>query len=301
MKRAVIDLGTNTFNVLVADVSAGGFTVLHTSKQGVALGMGGINEGIIAPAAMKRALKAFSDFMQVCVKHQVFAVHAIGTSALRDARNGHELVAKVRELYGVQIQIVDGLTEAKLIYEGVRWLYHFERPSVIMDIGGGSTEFIQAYNDTIQHFCSLDIGVSRAIQKFPLRDPLSTDDQAELISWFESKAEPMKEFDRCKVMVGASGSFETFYEMETQQTFPKESKMVPLDMNRLMNSLDWLIQSTYVQRQKHPFIIPIRTTMAHVAALKVKWAIEKFGIEELCISPYSLKEGALRLSNYTRL
>lgn len=124
--------------------------------------------------------------MQICVKYQVFVVYVIGILVLWDVSNGVELVNKIKEFYGVQIQIVDGLMEVKFIYEGVCWFYYFEKFVFIMDIGGGSMEFIQVYNDRIEYFCSFNIGVLWVIQKFFLCDLLLFNDQVELMDWFES-------------------------------------------------------------------------------------------------------------------
>jgi exopolyphosphatase / guanosine-5'-triphosphate,3'-diphosphate pyrophosphatase len=294
MRIAVIDLGTNTFNVIVADVGESGFEVLHSTKEGVSLGMGGINEGIIARDAMERAFRAFKRFMDICVKYQVFSVRAIGTSALRDARNGHELLDKVRNSYGVEIEVIDGLREAKLIYDGVRWGYNFSEPSLIMDIGGGSTEFIRGSGDEPLQSCSLNIGVSRAVQMFDLSDPYSEDNKTEILGWFEKNSGDLDDFLPCTRLVGASGSFETFYEMITRSSFKKVGKAVSITRRQLDPVLDWLIGSTQEQRDKHRHIIPIRRKMAPIAALKTKWVLDKFGIEEIVVSPYALKEGVLR-------
>ncbi|WP_343631848.1 hypothetical protein [Fluviicola sp.] len=294
MRVAVIDLGTNTFNLLIADVHSAGFDIVHSSKEGVALGMGGINEGLISPEAMERAARAFEKFKGICDQFQVETVTGIGTSAVRDASNKDEFIREITKGFDVNIEIVDGLEEAKLIYQGVSWSYQFDKSSLIMDIGGGSTEFIRIEKEKELEFISANIGVSRAVQLFPLEDPLSRENRQELISWFEANSKELKSFDPCEVLVGASGSFETFYEMVYEQEFPKSLVNIRISRGELMDTLDWIISSTSEERENHPFIIPIRRRMAPVAALKTKWIIEKFGIKEVVISPYSLKEGVLR-------
>jgi exopolyphosphatase / guanosine-5'-triphosphate,3'-diphosphate pyrophosphatase len=294
MRVAVIDLGTNTFNLLVADVRESDFTIIHNSKEGVALGMGGINQRKIAAAAMERALHAFELFISICKLHTVNQIRAIGTSALRDAKNADELVNAVRERFGIEIEIIDGLREAQLIYDGVRWSYDFEAPSLIMDIGGGSTEFIRGYEGEELQFCSLDIGVSRAVQLFDLNDPMTAGNQRELMQWFEQKSEALLDFNACTTLVGSSGSFETFYEMVHEEPFPAGIEPIRLNRGELEETLDWIINSTFDQRERHPYIIPIRRKMAPLAALKTKWILEKFDIRKVVISPCSLKEGVLR-------
>jgi len=294
MRIAVIDLGTNTFNLLIADAGRSGFRVVHNSKEGVALGMGGINEQRIAPEAIKRAMNAFEKFAGICIRYDVHHIRAIGTSALRDASNASELVDEVYRQYGVSIEIIGGLQEAQLIYDGVRWSYDFAEPSLIMDIGGGSTEFIRGHQDEELQFCSLDIGVSRAVQLFELSDPISYEDEENLLRWFEESAGPLDDFKPCTTLVGASGSFETFYEMINETPFPEGIMPIWLERAELDKTLDWIINSTFEERERHPYIIPIRRRMAPIAALKTKWILNRFDIKEVVISPCSLKEGTLR-------
>ncbi|TSJ42005.1 hypothetical protein [Fluviicola chungangensis] len=294
MRVAVIDLGTNTFNLLVADLNPAGFDIVHNSKEGVALGMGGINEGFISDEAMERAFRAFEKFTGICEDLQVDAIAGIGTSAVRDAGNRNEFIREIKKRFDIDIEIVDGLEEAKLIYQGVSWSYQFDQTSLIMDIGGGSTEFIRIEEGKELEFISANIGVSRAIQLFSLKDPLSEEDQVELINWFEENAQELNAFDSCEVLVGSSGSFETFYEMVHEKEFPTSLDNIRLSRKEIVTTLNWIIESTFEQRENHPFIIPIRRKMAPIAALKTKWIIEKFGIREIVISPCSLKEGVLR-------
>ncbi len=294
MRVAVIDLGTNTFNLLVADVHSAGFDVVHNSKEGVALGMGGINQGVISPAAKERAFHAFEKFKGICDQLQVKTIIGIGTSAVRDAENKDEFIQEIKTRFDIDIEIVDGLEEARLIYQGVSWSYQFDKTSLIMDIGGGSTEFIRIEAGKELEFISANIGVSRAVQLFPLENPLTKENQDQLIKWFEENSKELKDFASCEVLVGASGSFETFYEMVHEEAFPQRLENIRVSRTELMGTLDWIIESTFEERENHPFIIPIRRKMAPVAALKTKWIIEKFGIKEVVISPCSLKEGVLR-------
>lgn len=294
MRKAVIDLGTNTFNLLIADVYDDHFTVVHSSKEGVALGMGGINERVIAPDAFERAVTTIGHFMELCLKYGAAEVKAIGTSAVRDASNSGELIAAVQKCYGIVIEVVDGMREAELIYNGVNWSCDFSEPSLIMDIGGGSTEFIRGHAQHPLQFCSLDIGVSRAVQLFDLSDPISSQDRQQLIEWFESKSTVLNTFDHCTTFVGASGTFETFYEMVHEMPFPQSMQPIRLHCDELKEILEWIIASTFAERERHPYIIPIRRRMAPVSALMTQWILEKFGIREVLISPFSLKEGALK-------
>lgn len=294
MRIAVIDLGTNTFNLLIAEVNATDYVTLYATKIGVALGRGGINDQCITEDAIERAIEALDEYTKKAKEYKVEKIKAIGTSAIRDAVNAHELVNAIYERFELRVEVIDGMLEANYIHAGVSWTYQPKGSAIIMDIGGGSTEFIRCTNSGLKQACSLNIGVSRAIQLFELSDPLTTGDKLKLISWFETFAAPLADFENCSTLIGASGSFETFYEMMHQCAFPETHNAVEIDMQSFMDELNWLIDSTLEEREKHPYIIPIRRKMAPVAALKTKWIIDKFQLQKVVISPCSLKEGVLR-------
>ena len=294
MRTAVIDLGTNTFNLLIADVMDSKFTVIHSEKEGVALGMGGINSNIISPEAFDRGIRALRHYNFMCIHHKAEVINAFGTSALRDATNSDLFIKQIKEELGISVNIISGEKEADLIYKGVLWSYDFRNPGVIMDIGGGSTEFIFANKEGITDLVSLNIGVSRIFQELKLSDPLTEQDILSIVNWLDDKADGFFDDKQEELLVGASGSFETFYELIYNQPFPDKLKCSEIPMKTLNNMIDWVIFSTQEDRDTNEFIIPIRKKMAPIAAVKTKWVIEKLGISRTLISRCSLKEGALR-------
>ena len=294
MRTAVIDLGTNTFNLLIADVMNSKFTVIHSEKEGVALGMGGINSNIISSEAFERGIRALRHFNFMCIHHKVEVINAFGTSALRGATNSDLFIKQIKDELGISVNIISGEKEADLIYKGVLWSYDFRNPGVIMDIGGGSTEFIFANKQGISDLVSLNIGVSRIFQELKLSDPLTEKDILSITNWLDNKADGFFDGKQEELLIGASGSFETFYELIYNQPFPDKLKCSEIPMKTLNNMIDWVIFSTQEDRDSNEFIIPIRKKMAPIAAVKTKWVIEKLGISKTMISRCSLKEGALR-------
>ncbi|MES2589041.1 MAG: exopolyphosphatase [Bacteroidota bacterium] len=293
-KVAVIDLGTNTFNLLIAEVSENDFKVLHSEKDGVALGMGGINRQFIAKDAFERGIDTIKKFKKICEKKKVERIRAIGTSALRDATNSKEFLQAVFEETGIKIEIISGNQEADLIYKGVSWTYDFDKTSVIMDIGGGSTEFIFADKTGILDKKSFNIGVSRIFQEFSFQDPYSTINRQEIEAFLNHQIGDFFDNRSCDILIGASGSFETFYEMIHNESFKEHKKSLLFPYNDFHSILDWVINSTHQERDEHPYIIPIRRKMAPIAAIKTKWVIEKLGITTNFVTPCSLKEGVLK-------
>jgi exopolyphosphatase/guanosine-5'-triphosphate,3'-diphosphate pyrophosphatase len=291
MRRAVIDLGTNTFNLLIADTQ--GRQILFQTKEGVALGMGGINEKRISYDAMARAFEALRKFKTHCVHWQVNEICAIGTSALRDATNSHELLEKVKSELQITIEIISGLKEAKLIYKGVRLTHDFVKPALIMDIGGGSTEFIAADHEGPFVAHSFDIGVSRLFQLFKFEDPMSLNDIEKVETYLEKRCAPFFKQHLPTVLIGSSGSFETFYELMEESIFDSKSHAIEVDCNRFAHMLEHIIASTQAERDQNPHIIAIRKKMAPLAAIKTRWVLRQANIQQIYISPYSLKEGVL--------
>lgn len=293
MRKAVIDLGTNTFNLLIADVEGHSFKIVHSEKEGVALGMGGINKNFLAPEAYKRGINTLTHFKQVCSDHQVNEIRGIGTSALRDASNSADFINEVKKYLDIDIEIISGDREAELIYKGVKWTHPFKDPAVIMDIGGGSTEFIFADENGINDLISLNIGVSRIYQQFTFSDPLSPSDIENIERYLEQKACGFFSEKQEHILIGASGSFETFYELIHNERFPSELDAIELSFDFLMECLEEIIASTLEERDANDWIIPIRKRMAPIAAVKTRWVINQLDIKRVFISPCSLKEGAL--------
>jgi exopolyphosphatase/guanosine-5'-triphosphate,3'-diphosphate pyrophosphatase len=291
---AVIDLGTNTFNLLIAKISEKDFDVLHSEKSGVALGMGGINSNFIAKEAFDRGVACMKSFKEVCNQFSVEEIKAIGTSALRDATNNSDFLKQVKLQTGIEIEIVSGDREAELIYQGVSWFYEFNEKAVIMDIGGGSTEFIFADRSGILLKKSFNIGVSRIYQEFEFLDPYSPSDIENIEQFLEREVGDFFENQDCKILIGASGSFETFYEMIHQEKFIEDKKTVLFPSNELDEIINWVIQSSQKERDEHPYIIPIRRKMAPIAAIKANWVRKKLGIESNFLTPCALKEGVLK-------
>jgi exopolyphosphatase/guanosine-5'-triphosphate,3'-diphosphate pyrophosphatase len=291
MRRAVIDLGTNTFNLLIADTQTR--QVLFQTKEGVALGMGGINEKRISDEAMARAFEALRQFKAHCEHWQVNEIRAIGTSALRDATNSRALLEKVKAELEITIKIISGLDEAELIYKGVQLTYHFAQPALIMDIGGGSTEFIAANLNGPFLAKSFDVGVSRLYQAFHFSDPFTIADIEKVEAFLEKKCGTFFKQKLPQILIGSSGSFETFYELMEERIFNSKSDSLEVDCNRFMHMLEQIMASTQAERDQNPHIIAIRKKMAPLAAIKTRWVLRQANIQQIYISPYSLKEGVL--------
>jgi exopolyphosphatase/guanosine-5'-triphosphate,3'-diphosphate pyrophosphatase len=296
MIRAVIDLGTNTFNLLVVEMQSEGYPkVLHRERRGVSLGMGGITKGLLHPDAMKRGMDCLTAYQAIAHQLNVEKIRAIGTSALRDAANAGEWIEEIRQELGIQIEIISGLEEARMIFNGVSMSKQLSDSGLIMDIGGGSTEFIHYNEGEIISETSLNIGLSRMYQLFKVSDPFTQHDIEVLFNFLEEQAIGKLDDIQAKALIGASGTFETFYELLHSEMSTDPFEAIQMNMNDFMAMIDQVIASTLEERSVNPQITEIRKQMAPFAALKVKWVMQKINFKEVWVSPCSLKEGALFL------
>ena len=293
MRKAVIDLGTNTFNLLIAEVENEALNVIHSDKISVLLGMGGINHGFIAADALERAKDALYSFKNQCDVHGVKTIRAIGTSALRASRNRNQLVDYAKDVIGIEIQIIDGQQEAEYIYRGVKWKHDFSEPAIVMDIGGGSTEFIFADTRGVKELTSLDIGVSRIFQTLNKPEEFTEDNLKTIVQFLEDENCTFFNKAHSEILLGSSGSFETIYEMVYEKPFNARGGAVEIPLDKAMLALEWIIASTLQERLNHDWIVKIRKRMLPIAALKIIWVINHFNIKRIIISPFSLKEGVL--------
>ena len=238
VKKAVIDIGTNTFNLLIARADISGIAIIETHKEAVSLGMGGINDNMLADSAIQRAMNAFGAFKAILDVHGISTPRLIATSAVRDAKNAASFVSLISETFNWQVDIISGIEEAKLIYKGVSQCYDFKDPAIIMDIGGGSTEFIVADNKGIQKEISLNIGVSRLYQGFEVSDPFCDKDIRNIENFLEERDQGFFDNITARTLIGSSGTFETFYELINQMPFPKSSKTIELELDPFLEALD---------------------------------------------------------------
>ncbi|HKK62753.1 MAG TPA: hypothetical protein VJ951_09340, partial [Bacteroidales bacterium] len=185
---AILDFGTNTFNLLIAKKSESGFETLYSGKEAVKLGKGGINNQFITDEAMARGMQAIGRHMQTIEKYGADSIRAYATSAFRNARNGQAFANNIEKQFGFATQIIDGKEEAELIYKGIRASVYIGAENVmILDIGGGSNEFIICNNEGILWKHSYDLGMARIIEKFTISDPIKKEEIVLLEEYFESE------------------------------------------------------------------------------------------------------------------
>lgn len=296
-----MDLGTNTFHLLIAEGTIHNYHEIVHYHEAVKLGEGGINKGYILPEAFARGISTMQQFQQQIAGHQVQEVRAIATSALRSASNGTDFMNEVKAKTGIQIEIIDGAQEAGFIYQGVKISGCLTaQNSLIMDIGGGSVEFILGNTGHITWKQSFEIGAARLMDLFHRTDPIPPASIEALNLYLEDTLTDLfaaVASHGTQTLIGSSGAFETFAELiETEKGRPfdlKTTKNYSFDEAGLLTLTNKLIQSTHQQRAGNKGIIPVRVDMIVTASLITRFIMHKLNIHQVLMCSNSLKEGIL--------
>lgn len=300
MKSAIIDLGTNTFHLLIVEKQGDEIITHFTTSIPAKIGKGGISHGIIAEEGIQRALKVLRGFREEIDSQGVLLenVFAMGTSAIRNAANQAEFIERVFDETGIKITVISGDEEAELIYFGVKESMKIEKPSLIMDIGGGSVEFIICNNEKIFWKQSFEIGGQRLMDKFMKTDPISYRSIQQMDDYFREVLLPLS--NACHqysptTIIGSSGSFDTLIDMffmkTTHQLPPKNQVSFELPLAEFYDSYEKLITRNHEERMNIAGMIELRVDMIVVAVCLIRYIIQNFQILEIKVSSFALKEG----------
>jgi exopolyphosphatase/guanosine-5'-triphosphate,3'-diphosphate pyrophosphatase len=298
---AVIDLGSNTFHLLICEVTGKGqWAELHKEKEYVKLASEGLAR--IDSLAEQRAIDAMLRFAGLIRQFNVTTTRAIGTAALREAQNGTAIAEKLSSITGIPIEIIDGDDEAAFILDGIRSvLPSSDQHSLIMDIGGGSVEFILYRNETVSFARSFKLGVAVLYRMFHKEDPISQKALINLEQHLDVELAPLLKILE-KVpdyrLVGASGSFEVLHD-----GLPKISvstHWAELDRVHIEDYLTRIINSTLEERKEMPEIPEERLDYIVVACALIRWLFTNKRPSGLVYCEYALKEGVVsRMVNIT--
>lgn len=296
MKRfAVIDLGTNTFHLLIAGrKSDHDFIEIYRERFYVRLGKDGINQ--ISKSAIKRALDAMRKFRQIIDLFEAIEVRAFATAAFRSASNADILIHRILREFNIPVEIISGDEEARLIFEGVKYGQGLQRDqNLIMDIGGGSVEFIIGSKKGISWSTSLAIGASILKNKFHRSEPISAMELCELRLLLKKELAPLRtaiESRQFNTLIGSSGTFDVL--AEALQPIKVIDKCQVLSVQDFHVFKEQIIQLNFEERSALKSIPENRADLIVVALILLDEVLAlnpefKF----LLVSPYALKEGMI--------
>lgn len=299
MRGAVIDLGTNTFNLLIADKVNGKMVEIVREKKSVKIGKGGLSKNIIAPDAYERAIQAVKEYINLINSSKATNIKIVATSAFRTTENANQLASEIEQITCTKVEIIDGSEEAEYIYYGIREAVPLtEKKMLMLDIGGGSNELIIGNKHEIFWKESFKLGISRLMEIFRPQDPLLPNEMEQISQYIRNELSPLRNALSAfptDTLVGSSGSFDTIVNILHIKQYQK-----PIDSRKIYNEinlmqfwrmLDLLIISSYEQRKDIQGMDMTRIEMIPIASLFIRIVLEFFKCKRVIHSAYAIKEG----------
>jgi exopolyphosphatase / guanosine-5'-triphosphate,3'-diphosphate pyrophosphatase len=295
---AIIDLGTNTCNLLIAEHDNSNYNILYQGKEVVKLGKNGIDKNQLTADGLERAILAIRKHLERIKKHNADQTIVIATSAIREAVNKDWFQEKIKEKTGLELQVISGEKEAELIFKGVKLAFgEIEDHSLILDIGGGSNEFILTNAGQPIWKESFPLGMARIIEQIPPSDPIAPNEIRQINDWFESRLEPL--WNRLlniniSMMIGCSGAFDTLADLIDQTDAGTKTRIrQELTINDFNLIYEKLIASTTADRMKMKGMEPIRIEMIVPSVIFIKMVTERLKIHKIFQTDFALREGVL--------
>lgn len=296
-KIAAIDVGTNTVLLLVAEISDATIHPLYQQEQIVRLGEGVDKTQRIKPEAMQRTLHALKEYVKITRDFHVETILIAGTSALRDAQNRQEFLQLVHQELGISIRVLSGKEEAELTYWGaLSNKQHLQGKIMLMDIGGGSTEFVSGNINQIDHFLSLDIGSVRLTERFIHHDPAAEEEIKSISNIITTQLKQLKYFNqKHDYLVGVAGTVTTLaaIQQKLEPYLPEKVDGSRLKLDDVKQLVDLLKGKTLEERKLLPGLNPNRADVILAGALILLESMKYFELDEILVSDRGLRFGLI--------
>lgn len=299
-KIASIDIGSNTVRLLILEFDKNrDFRILASRRVITRLGEGMDIHGKLMEPRISATLSALSTFREDCLNYGNPPLHAVATSAIREASNGKEFVRLAREETNIEIEIIPWEEEARLTLKGVFWkMPHENRKSLTLDIGGGSTEFILSEGKKIAGLCSSSLGVVRLTEKFIHQHPVDNAEYENLTTHLRNELQTIKKKLSAfipQVLIGTAGTVTTLAALK-ENIFPYDPEKIHgallprQDIETLIQdlkgkSLNERLALKPLERGREDLII--------AGTAIVLETMRMFQCDPLIVSEYSLREGII--------
>jgi len=292
-----IDTGSNQVLIFIAKVDKGELKeVLLDRGEITKLGEGVNTTGILNDAAQDRTLKVMEEFKSLLDKYKVEKYYAVGTSALREAKNSSDFVARVKEKTGIEINVIPGEEEARLSFMAVvGGLSLKDKETVIIDIGGGSTEFIFGRGVKILDRFSTKLGALKLTERFLKSDPVKESEFSEMMSYLKVELKDVNPPSKNPFLVGMGGTMTNLSAIKHKLTKykPEVVQGSYITLNELNGIIDDLKSRTVEKRKEIIGLQPKRADFILAGTGILKSIMQRVGAERITISDMGLRHGLM--------
>ncbi len=285
MKKAVIDMGTNSTRLAIAEQQDGVFQMVYTEVAETRLGEGMGNERIIRPVPLERNVQAVQQFVAKAKELEAESVRITATSAVRDAQNKAQVQQAISDSTGIPMEVLPGTEEARLSYLGASGDFQtFYKPLAVLDIGGGSTELVYPENDTL-HSVSVNLGAVRLLEQPELMETIN-----ETLETLKGSAFPQE-----SVLIAVGGTNTCLMAMELGLTQYDGNKIhgQVLSKARVDEWCETLFSMTQEEREQIPGMKRKRADIMPYGVLILQKTMELLQVSEVIISDKGLVYGLL--------
>jgi len=304
--RAVIDVGTNSVKLLVAQVSGRRVDPLHEVSEQTRLGSGFYETHRLQPATIERTARAVAEFARQAAEWSVVTTRVIATSAARDALNQDELLAAIRAASGLAVEVISGEQEADWAFRGVGTTPRFAgQPLLIVDVGGGSTQFILGEGDHKQFGHSFRLGTVRLMERLSPSDPPTPDEwercRTTLRDFLEQQVQQVIDSElrsfssRAVQLVGTGGTASIMARMELRlASFDRERiEALPLTQEQVRRQRERLWSLPLLERKKIAGLPADRADVILTGVAIYEVLMKLFGFPDLRVSTRGLRFAAV--------
>lgn len=299
MRLAAIDIGSNSIHMIIANVDADGtIKVIDRIKQMARLGEKTLAAGYLGESAQERGLNAIRDFKRLANAYKVDDIVAVATSAIRESRNGAEFIKRIYDTYSIKVRIIDGVEEGHYIYLGAREVYDFgSRRALLVDIGGGSVELIVADRLRPYEINSLQLGVRRLRDAYPMSVRPSAQEieslRAHIRAYLEEVSDSVnrRNFEHVLATSGTALTLARLTRSHLHQRVEAGQVFVPVE--DLSHFIDFLVGADSKLRSKIGGVEERRLeTLLHGAVL-LETIVKFFGQPGFTVCDGALREGMI--------
>ncbi len=297
---AAIDMGTNSFHLIIAEVKDdGSIKLLDREREFIRLGSElGEDLSFISENETAKAISVLQNFVTIAKYHKA-DISAVSTSAVREAKNKNNFIEEVFKQTGIKVETINGVEEAKLIFLGMKNALPVNDKSVLgIDIGGGSTEFIYGVNGTPMYAESVKIGAVRLSKKFFPDFLINESSIKECDDYIDKLIKSNQKIDRnikFDFAVGSSGTVDTICLVKQFQKSGKVKRKLngyKFDINEFNDIYSHIMShKTTSERMNIPGIEEKRADIIPAGLIILKKAFDLFNIKKMIISEYALREG----------
>jgi exopolyphosphatase/guanosine-5'-triphosphate,3'-diphosphate pyrophosphatase len=305
VRRAVIDVGTNSVKLLVADVRGREVSPVHEESKQTRLGKGFYESNQLQPEAIARTAEAVWEFAEIVREKNANSIRVIATSAARDAVNPTDLTTSIERASGLKTEIISGAREAEWAFQGVATdLELAKTPLLLLDVGGGSTEFILGHGAKKSFAHSFPLGTVRLMEKFPHSDPPTRGEFTKCRDWLKNflhlevrpQLEPALINESGEIrLVGTGGTTSILARMEQKlDRFDREKiERAVLSFDQVVAHRKILWKLPLAERKEIPGLPKLRADVILTGVLIYEAVMEEFNFKELRVSTRGLRFAAV--------